>query len=221
MFQTAFRSKAIRTMSCTALLVLPGTAYGQTVPPKQPSGAVVQPLPQKSPGMRLNDALGLLAKNPQDVPALIEAGKASLELGDAQASIGFYQRALQNQPGNAAIKASLAGAYVMAEDPFTAIELFDEAEKAGPIAPERLADRGLAFDLVGDAQTAQFYYRQSLAGAPSDETLRRLALSQAISRDPFLGMRVKSAKAGDKITVTWTDNKGDKRTDEATVAAPS
>ena len=183
MFQTAFRSKAIRTMSCTALLVLPGTAYGQTVPPKQPSGAVVQPLPQKSPGMRLNDALGLLAKNPQDVPALIEAGKASLELGDAQASIGFYQRALQNQPGNAAIKASLAGAYVMAEDPFTAIELFDEAEKAGPIAPERLADRGLAFDLVGDAQTAQFYYRQSLAGAPSDETLRRLALSQAILRD--------------------------------------
>lgn len=45
--------------------------------------------------------------------------------------------------------------------------------------------------------------------------------SQAISRNPFLGLRVKGAKAGDKISVTWTDNKGDKRTDEATVAAGS
>src|SRR3970040_2495562 len=45
--------------------------------------------------------------------------------------------------------------------------------------------------------------------------------SQAVSRNPFLGLRVKGAKAGDKIGVTWTDNKGDKRSDEAAVAAPS
>ncbi len=41
--------------------------------------------------------------------------------------------------------------------------------------------------------------------------------SQAISRDPFLGLRVKNAKVGDKISVTWTDNKGDTRTDEVAV----
>ena len=45
--------------------------------------------------------------------------------------------------------------------------------------------------------------------------------SQAVSRNPFLGVRIKGAKAGDKISVTWTDNKGDKRTDETTVAATS
>jgi sulfur-oxidizing protein SoxZ len=45
--------------------------------------------------------------------------------------------------------------------------------------------------------------------------------SQAISRNPFLGLRVKGARAGDKISVTWTDNKGDTRTDEVAVAAPS
>lgn len=45
--------------------------------------------------------------------------------------------------------------------------------------------------------------------------------TQAISRNPFLGLRVKGAKAGDRISVTWIDNKGDKRTDEATVAAGS
>jgi sulfur-oxidizing protein SoxZ len=32
------------------------------------------------------------------------------------------------------------------------------------------------------------------------------------------GFKIKGAKAGDKITVSWADNKGDKRTDEATVA---
>jgi sulfur-oxidizing protein SoxZ len=29
---------------------------------------------------------------------------------------------------------------------------------------------------------------------------------------------VKGAKAGDKISITWLDNRGDKRTDEAVVS---
>jgi sulfur-oxidizing protein SoxZ len=40
----------------------------------------------------------------------------------------------------------------------------------------------------------------------------------AVSKNPFMQFNVKGAKAGDKISVTWTDNKGDKRTDEATVS---
>ncbi len=39
----------------------------------------------------------------------------------------------------------------------------------------------------------------------------------AVSKNPFLQFTVKGAKAGDKISVSWVDNKGDKRTDEATV----
>jgi Flp pilus assembly protein TadD len=170
-------------LTLSGALVAPIPALAQSAVAPQVSKPVVQPLPAKSPGMRLNDALGRLAKNPQDVDALAEAGRASLALGDGQAAIGFYRRALAIQPDNARVKAGLASAYVLSEDPFTAIELFDEAEKAGPIEPELLADRGLAFDLVGDNLTAQSYYRQSLAGAPSDETTRRLALSLAISRD--------------------------------------
>ncbi len=38
------------------------------------------------------------------------------------------------------------------------------------------------------------------------------------SKNPFLQFAVKGDKAGDKIAVTWVDNKGDKRTDEATVS---
>jgi sulfur-oxidizing protein SoxZ len=40
----------------------------------------------------------------------------------------------------------------------------------------------------------------------------------SVSKNPFLQFTVKGAKAGDKIQVTWTDNKGEKRTDEATVS---
>ena len=40
----------------------------------------------------------------------------------------------------------------------------------------------------------------------------------AVSKNPFLQFSVKGAKAGDKITVIWKDNKGDTRTDEATVS---
>ena len=40
----------------------------------------------------------------------------------------------------------------------------------------------------------------------------------AVSKNPFMQFVVKGAKAGDKISVTWTDNKGDKRTDEAVVS---
>ncbi len=38
-----------------------------------------------------------------------------------------------------------------------------------------------------------------------------------VAKNPFLQFTVKGAKTGDKIAVTWKDNKGDTRTDEATV----
>ncbi len=40
----------------------------------------------------------------------------------------------------------------------------------------------------------------------------------AVSKNPFVQFVVKGAKAGDKISVTWVDNKGEKRGDEAVVA---
>ena len=40
----------------------------------------------------------------------------------------------------------------------------------------------------------------------------------AVAKNPFLQFTIKGSKAGDKIAVTWKDNKGDTRTDEATVS---
>jgi sulfur-oxidizing protein SoxZ len=40
----------------------------------------------------------------------------------------------------------------------------------------------------------------------------------AVAKNPFLQFTLKGAKAGDKVSVTWKDNKGDTRSDEATVS---
>lgn len=40
----------------------------------------------------------------------------------------------------------------------------------------------------------------------------------AVAKNPFLQFTIKGAKAGDKIAITWKDNRGDTRTDEATVS---
>jgi sulfur-oxidizing protein SoxZ len=42
---------------------------------------------------------------------------------------------------------------------------------------------------------------------------------QSISKNPYLVFRFKGGAAGEKVTVTWIDNKGDSRTDEAAISA--
>jgi sulfur-oxidizing protein SoxZ len=61
------------------------------------------------------------------------------------------------------------------------------------------------------------HFIQSVVVQHNGKTIIDAQWSQAVSRDPFLGVRVKGAKAGDKISVTWTDNKGDTRTDDVAV----
>lgn len=39
-----------------------------------------------------------------------------------------------------------------------------------------------------------------------------------VSKNPFLQFTIKGARAGDKVAISWKDNHGDSRTDEATVA---
>jgi sulfur-oxidizing protein SoxZ len=73
----------------------------------------------------------------------------------------------------------------------------------------------------GKGQIVPLHFIQSVLITHNGRTVLDAQWSQAVSRNPFLGVRIKGAKAGDKIGVTWTDNKGDKRTDEATVAAAS
>lgn len=193
-----------------------GQAIAQGVPHRgspagtaRPSGAlpavsqpVVQPLPS-SDGMTLDAALGRLARDPRDISALIDAGNAALTMGDVDAATGFFRRADQVSPGNPRVKAGLAGAMVRNGDPFGAIPLFDEAEKAGAMDTAFAADRGLAYDLVGDNVAAQKFYRQALARGPSEEVVRRLSLSLAISGDKHNAELILSPLLQNRNLAAW------------------
>lgn len=40
----------------------------------------------------------------------------------------------------------------------------------------------------------------------------------SVAKNPFLQLTIKGAKAGDKVAVSWRDNRGETRTDEAVVS---
>jgi len=63
------------------------------------------------------------------------------------------------------------------------------------------------------------HFIQSVIATHNGKIVLDAQWSQAIARNPFLGFRVKGAKAGDKITVTWTDTTGDKGSIDTVVAA--
>ncbi len=63
------------------------------------------------------------------------------------------------------------------------------------------------------------HFIQSLVVQYNGKTVFDAQWSQSVSRDPLLGLRVRGARAGDRISITWVDNRGDRRTDEALVMA--
>jgi sulfur-oxidizing protein SoxZ len=67
-------------------------------------------------------------------------------------------------------------------------------------------------------KTIPAWFIQDVTAAHNGKTVMTAQWGPAVSKNPFMQFVVKGAKAGDKITVTWKDNKGDTRTDEATVA---
>ena len=77
-------------------------------------------------------------------------------------------------------------------------------------------ETGQRKDAAGNVIPA--WHIQDVVAQHNGKTVMTAQWGPAISKNPFLQFNVKGAKAGDKITVSWLDNKGDKRTDEATVS---
>jgi Flp pilus assembly protein TadD len=172
-----FRRRSAVVFACVL-----AAASGPALAQNGYSQPVVQPVPPPALG-QLNTALRDLARNPGDVSALLRAGWASLGLDDTQAALGFFRRAAAIQPQNGEVKAGLASTSLRQGDPVSAVRLFAEAEAARAPMARYAADRGLALDLVGNNTAAQQFYRQALAQQNDPETVRRLALSQAIAGD--------------------------------------
>ncbi len=139
------------------------------------------------PVERLGRYIRILAAAPRDLAALLGAGQAALDVGDANAALGFFARAEEVAPSEGRAKAGLGASLVMIERPDDALRLFGEAAALGVPDVAIARDRGLAYDLRGDSRRAQRDYalamsRQGFANR-DDELIRRYALSLGISGD--------------------------------------
>jgi sulfur-oxidizing protein SoxZ len=66
--------------------------------------------------------------------------------------------------------------------------------------------------------TIPAWFIQSVSATHNGKTVLDAQWGPAVSKNPFLSFRFAGGKPGEKVAVTWTDNKGEKRTDEATIA---
>jgi Flp pilus assembly protein TadD len=136
---------------------------------------------EASAGDALARNLRTLAENPRSLSALMGAGRASLEVGDAQAALTFFTRAEEIAPADGRIKMWVGSALVQVEQPRAALGFFDQALVLGVPEADLAADRGLAHDMLGDPRRAQRDYELVLRRGSNAEVTRRLALSLAIS----------------------------------------
>ena len=76
-------------------------------------------------------------------------------------------------------------------------------------------ETGQRKDAKGEVIPAWFI--QNVSATWNDKTVLSAQWGTAVAKNPFVSFRFKGGVKGDRITVTWTDNRGDKRTDTAVI----
>jgi sulfur-oxidizing protein SoxZ len=69
-----------------------------------------------------------------------------------------------------------------------------------------------------NGQTVPAWFIQEVTAKLNGKDVFSAEWGPAVSKNPFLQFAIKGGKAGDKVAVFWKDNKGNTRTDEATVS---
>lgn len=67
-------------------------------------------------------------------------------------------------------------------------------------------------------QLVPAHYIRSVAATHQGKPVLSAQWGPAVSKNPYLEFSFKGGQKGDKVSITWEDNQGDKRTDEATIA---
>jgi len=67
-------------------------------------------------------------------------------------------------------------------------------------------------------QLVPAWHIQEVTATHNGKTVMTAQWGPAVAKNPYLQFTVKGAKAGDKVAVSWKDNRGNSRTDEATVS---
>ena len=69
----------------------------------------------------------------------------------------------------------------------------------------------------GAGNLIPIHFIQEVTVKLNGKTVIEGQISQAVSRNPVFSFRVKGAKAGDKLQISWLDNKGDRNSTEAVI----
>ena len=64
-------------------------------------------------------------------------------------------------------------------------------------------------------KTVPAWFIQEVSASHNGRTVLSALWGPSVAKNPFMQFVMKGAKVGDKIAVTWTDNRGDRRSDEA------
>lgn len=175
-------------IALAALCALAAPAGAQVAHPGTSSLTVAPSTPDAD---ALAEQMRILASDPKNADALTRAGELTLKLGDPTAAAVLFSRAENVRPNDGRLKADEAAVLVHLERPGEALRLFQQAVRLGADPSSYAAERGLAYDLIGQQERAQRDYRTALASDPDNaETLRRYALSLGISgkRDAALAV---------------------------------
>ncbi len=79
-----------------------------------------------------------------------------------------------------------------------------------------IMETGTRRDSSGQIVPAHFI--QTVTATHNGKTVLSGSFGPAVSQNPVLNFSFKGGNKGDKVIVTWVDNKGEKRTDEATIS---
>lgn len=69
----------------------------------------------------------------------------------------------------------------------------------------------------GDGKLVPAHFIKSLSVKWNDKVVLDANLGPAVSKDPFFSFKFNGGAKGDKISVSWIDNKDDQRNDEITI----
>lgn len=70
-----------------------------------------------------------------------------------------------------------------------------------------------------DGKLVPAHYIRNVEITLAGRMVLRTQWGVAISKNPFVGLRVRGAKVGDEVVVRWTDNLGESRSDRAVLEA--
>jgi sulfur-oxidizing protein SoxZ len=69
----------------------------------------------------------------------------------------------------------------------------------------------------GSGNLVPAHFIQNVTVTHAGKTVLSAEWGPAVSKNPYLQFKFKGGKKGDEIVVTWVDNKGETRTDKATI----